>query len=56
MSEWLSGKKTYILGGILIVYVGAATLGGWEPDDAVVYGLIAGMGITLRRGVAKAER
>lgn len=51
VQRWLDGKKTYILGGILILYVAVESLSGREPDEAVVYGLIGAMGITLRAGV-----
>lgn len=56
VGDWLKGKKTYILGALLVVYVVSASLGGWEPDDTIVYGLVGAMGITLRSGVKKAER
>lgn len=56
VQKWLDGKKTYLLGAVLLAYVGIETLAGREPDRAVVYGLVGAMGIALRSGVEKAKR
>lgn len=53
VQKWLDGKKTYLLGAVLLMYVAVETFAGREPDQAVVYGLMAAMGITLRAGVKK---
>lgn len=56
VQRWLEGKKTYLLGAVLLAYVAIETLAGREPDDAIVYGLVGAMGITLRSGVEKAKK
>lgn len=53
----LSGKKTYILGAFLLAYlVTTDYLTGEPPNEDVVMGLLAGMGITIRMGVQKSRK
>jgi hypothetical protein len=49
----VSGKKTYVLGGLLIAYViGMQVIVGEQPDPAIVAALLGGMGLTLRHAIA----
>ncbi len=54
---WLSGKKTYILGGLTIIgLVVQAIVGDLTPSEMIdqVYKILMGMGLlTLRAGVTK---
>lgn len=50
----LSGRKTYIIGAILIAYLFGANM-QWWPADGEIIGLLATMGgLALRAGIAKA--
>ena len=52
----ISGKKTYMIGISLIVYLIVQMINGEPPNQEVVFGLLAGMGMTIRAGVTKSRR
>ena len=47
-----SGRSTYALGFALLAYVIIMAIRKEPVCDEIVYGALAGMGITLRRGVS----
>lgn len=52
----LNGSKTYALGIGLIAYLAIQAITGQTVDDNIVTGILAGMGLTLRHGIAKAGK
>jgi len=55
VKEAFSGSRTYALGVFLIAYMAIETYAGREPDQNIIMGTMAGMGITLRMGMKKSE-
>lgn len=55
MMAWLDGKKTYIVGAVMIFMAIAKGQGWITPDThAEVTGILVGLGLwTLRAGVGK---
>ena len=53
INEALDGRKTYAAAGVLIVYLIVTAINQQEPDESVVSGLLAAIGVFLRAGVAK---
>ncbi len=49
--KFLNGKKTYAVGAALVTYLIVQAINGMEPDQNIVTGLLAGMGLTLRHGM-----
>ncbi len=53
--NFLSGKKTYALSGVLILCVVLRALGIEVPDEVFI-ALFGAIGITVRLGIKKAEK
>ena len=54
---WLSGKKTYILGGLIAlvgILAGSSTI-NMDAAEQIIIILLGLMGITTRQSVAKLE-
>lgn len=57
LSEFLSGKKTYIIAGLLAVITFAKVM-GWLSNEQteVIYGFLAALGIySVRSAISKLE-
>lgn len=51
----VDGNKTYVMAGMLLVYVLTLRFLGHTPDPTIVTAFLAGMGLTLRHAMAKQE-
>jgi len=56
--NFLSGKKTYIIGALIVLlgFLEGASVIPQEATGQIIIILLGLMGITLRQGIAKAEK
>jgi len=56
--NFLPGKKTYIVGGLIVLFglLEGASIIPNEAANQIIMILLGLMGITLRAGIAKAEK